>query len=68
MIMPGYEVKKMKILRLSLFNLRKNRKEATAIAFLTMITTLMLGVYIMNQTKINNSFDESFAASGSPCY
>ena len=55
----------MKILRLSLFNLRKNRKEATAIAFLTMITTFMLSVFIMNLTKINNSFDESFAASGS---
>lgn len=55
----------MNILRLSLFNLRKNRKEAVAIAFLTMITTLMLGVFIMNMTKINLSFDESFAASGS---
>ncbi len=58
----------MKILRLSLFNLKKNRKEATAIAFLTMITTLMFSVFMMNLTKISDSFDESFAVSGSPHY
>ena len=55
----------MKILRLSLFNLKKNRKEAVAIAFLTMVTTLMLAVFAANTVKTNKGFDDSFAASGS---
>lgn len=55
----------MNILRLSLFNLKKNRKEAAAIAFLTMVTTLMLAVFMANMTKMNKGFDESFAVSGS---
>ena len=56
----------MNIFRLSLFNLKKNRKEAAAIAFLTMVTTLMLAMFMMNRTKINSGFDDSFAASGCP--
>ncbi|MBR5090018.1 MAG: ABC transporter permease, partial [Ruminiclostridium sp.] len=56
----------MNILRLSLFNLRKNRKEAVATAFLTMITTLMLAIFIADSAKINSGYDDSFAASG--CY
>ena len=54
-----------KILRLSLFNLKKNRKEAIAIAFLTMVSTLMLGLFAINLSKMNNTFDESFVQSGS---
>ena len=55
----------MKILRLSLFNLKKNKKEAMAIAFLTLVTTLMLCIFIANNSKSSNVFDESYAASGS---
>ncbi len=55
----------MKILRLSLFNLKKNKKEALAIAFLTLVTTLMLGIFIANNSKSSKVFDESFTVSGS---
>ena len=58
----------MKILRLSLFKLKKNKREAIAIAFLTMITTLMLAVFMMDSAKIESSFAASFAKSGSPRY
>lgn len=54
-----------KIFRLSLFNLRKNKKEAIAIAFLTMVSVMMLGVFAINVSKISNAFDESFLDSGS---
>ena len=55
----------MNILRLSLFKLKKNKKEAVAIAFLTMITTLMLAVFMANISKANKAYDDSFAQSGS---
>ena len=54
----------MNALRLSLFNLKKNRKEAIAIAFLTMLTTLMLAVFAANLSKSSKAFDDSFASSG----
>ena len=54
-----------KIFRLSLFNLRKNRKEAVAIAFLTLVSTVMLGIFAINVSKVSNAFDESFEQSGS---
>ncbi|MBO6192710.1 MAG: hypothetical protein J6O00_00845 [Clostridiales bacterium] len=54
-----------KILRLSLFNLRKNKKEAAAIVFLTLVSTMMLGIFAINLSKVSNAFDESFAQSGS---
>ena len=54
-----------KILRLSLFNLKKNKKEAAAIAFLTLVSTMMLGIFAINLSKVSNAFDESFAKSGS---
>ena len=54
-----------KILRLSLFNLRKNKKEAAAIVFLTLVSTMMLGIFAINLSKVSNAFDESFAKSGS---
>lgn len=54
-----------KILRLSLFNLRKNKKEAVAIAFLTLVSTMMFGIFAINLSKVSNAFDESFAQSGS---
>ena len=54
-----------KIFRLSLFNLKKNKKEASAIAFLTLVSTMMLGIFAINVSKVSNAFDESFAQSGS---
>ncbi|MBP3753224.1 MAG: FtsX-like permease family protein, partial [Lachnospiraceae bacterium] len=54
-----------KILRLSLFNLKKNKKEAAAIAFLTLVSTMMLGIFAINLSKVSKAFDESFAGSGS---
>lgn len=55
----------MNILRLSLFKLKKNKKEAAAIVFLTMITTLMLSVFAANISKANKAYDDSFAQAGS---
>ena len=54
-----------KIFRLSLFNLKKNKKEAIAIAFLAFVSTLMFGIFAINVSKISNAFDESFRESGS---
>lgn len=55
----------MRILRLSLFNLKKNKREALAIIFLTMITTFMFSVFITNGARIDHAYDEGFKASGS---
>lgn len=54
-----------KILRLSLFNLKKNKKEAIAIAFLTLVSTMMLGIFAINVKKVSTAFDDSFKQSGS---
>ena len=51
----------MCILRLSLFKLKKNKKEAVAIVFLKVITTLMLAVFMANISKANRTYDDSFA-------
>ncbi len=56
---------RMKIFRLSLFNLRKNKKEALAIIFLTFITVFTLGIVAANLAKVMNAFDECFEATGS---
>ena len=45
----------MKIFRLSLFNLRKNKKEALAIIFLTFVTVFLLGTVAANIAKINTA-------------
>ncbi|MCR5807398.1 MAG: ABC transporter permease [Oscillospiraceae bacterium] len=55
----------MNILRLSLFKLKSHKKEAVAIVFLSMVTTLMLSVFAANISKANKAFDDSFAQSGS---
>lgn len=55
----------MKLLRLSLFNLKKNKREAAAVVFLTMITVFMLSVCVANSSKVKKVFDESFKRSGS---
>ena len=55
----------MKILRLSLFNLKKNKKEALSVMFLTAITMLLMGISVCNITKVNTVFDNSFEKTGS---
>ena len=55
---------KHKILRLSLFNLKKNRREVLGIIFMTMVTVLMLSVVLINQKKIDTAYDESYERSG----
>ncbi|MBQ3789592.1 MAG: hypothetical protein II800_01530, partial [Lachnospiraceae bacterium] len=55
---------KHKILRLSLFNLKKNRREVLGIIFMTMVTALMLSVVLINQKKIDTAYDESYERSG----
>ena len=54
----------MKILRLSLFNLKKNKKEAIVVAFLTLITTMLLAMVVINSSKISKTFDDSLREIG----
>lgn len=55
----------MKILRLSLFNLKKNKREAFSVMFLTAISMLLMGISVCNITKVNTVFDQMFEATGS---
>ena len=55
----------MNILRLSLFNLKKNKREAFSVMLLTAITMLLMGIAVCNITKANTAFDEMFEATGS---
>ena len=55
----------MKILRLSLFNLKKNKREAFSVMLLTAMTILLMGIAVCNMTKVNTVFDEMFEATGS---
>ncbi|MCR5733300.1 MAG: ABC transporter permease [Lachnospiraceae bacterium] len=54
-----------KILRLSVFNLRKNRREAAAIIFLTFVTVLLMGTSVTNILGMSDTYDECFRATGS---
>ena len=54
----------MKIFRLSLFNIKKNKKEVIAIIFLTFITVFLMGGVVTGATKMNTAFDESFDRTG----
>ena len=49
----------MKIFRLSLFNLRKNRREAFAIVPLTLITVFLLGTVAANIAKAGTVFEDT---------
>jgi hypothetical protein len=51
------------IFRLSLFNLRKNRREAVGIAFLTLITTFLLATFAANIAGFSDAFEISFDAA-----
>jgi len=54
----------MKILRLSLFNLRKNKREAAAIVFLTMVTVFLLGTAFISITKLGDIFNKAYDETG----
>ncbi len=54
----------MKIFRLSLFNLKKNKREAAAIIFLTLITSFLMSVFFVSVTEINKAFDKCFKETG----
>ncbi len=55
----------MKILRLSLFNIKKHRKESFVIIFLTIVSMLFFGIGIINIEKADRMFDEMFEKTGS---
>ena len=55
----------MKIFRLSLFNLKRNKREAAAIVFLTLVTAFLLSVFAVSITEINSAFDKCFEETGS---
>lgn len=55
----------MKIVRLALFNIKKSKKEAVAIAFLAFVSALFLGMIVTNVGRIDTAFHDSFVKSGS---
>ena len=55
----------MKIFRLSLFNLKKNRREAAAIVFLTFVTAFLMATFAVSVTQISSAFDRCFEETGS---
>ena len=55
----------MKICRLSLFNLKRNKREAAAIVFLTFVTSFLMAVFAVSITQINSAFDRAFEETGS---
>lgn len=55
----------MKIFRLSLFNLKKNKREAAAIVFLTLVTSFLMATFAASITQIGNAFDRAFEETGS---
>lgn len=54
----------MKIFRLSLFNLKKNKREAAAILFLTLVSAFLLGTFLSSVTNIPKVFGKCFAETG----
>ena len=54
----------MKICRLSLFNLKRNKREAAAIVFLTLITTFLMTTFAVSITQIDRAFDRAFEETG----
>lgn len=55
----------MKICRLSLFNLKKNKREAAAIVFLTLVTAFLMATFAVSITQISSAFDRCFEETGS---
>lgn len=54
----------MKIFRLSLFNLKRNKREAAAIVFLTLVTTFLMATFAVSITQIDSAFDRAFEETG----
>ena len=55
----------MKILRLSIFNIKKRKKEAFVITLLLAISMALMGVGIINIEKAGRIFEEAFERTGS---
>ncbi len=55
----------MKICRLSLFNLKRNKCEAAAIVFLTLVTAFLMAVFAVSMTQLERAFDRAFEETGS---
>lgn len=55
----------MKICRLSLFNLKRNKREAAAIVFLTLVTSFLMATFAVSITQIGSAFDRAFEETGS---
>ena len=55
----------MKILRLSIFNIKKRKKEAFVITLLLAISMALMGVGIINIEKADRIFSEAFESTGS---
>lgn len=55
----------MKIFRLSLFNLKRNKREAAAIVFLTLVTAFLMATFAVSITQIDSAFDRCFEETGS---
>ena len=55
----------MKIFRLSLFNLKRNKREAAAIVFLTFVTAFLMATFAVSITQIGSAFDRCFEETGS---
>ena len=55
----------MKICRLSLFNLKRNKREAAAIVFLTLVTAFLMAVFVVSMTQLDSAFDRAFEETGS---
>ena len=55
----------MKIFRLSLFNLKRNKREAAAIVFLTLVTAFLMATFAVSITQISSAFDRCFEETGS---
>lgn len=55
----------MKIFRLLLFNLKRNKREAAAIVFLTLVTAFLMATFAVSITQIGSAFDRCFEETGS---
>ncbi|MCR5337838.1 MAG: ABC transporter permease [Lachnospiraceae bacterium] len=55
----------MKILRLSIFNIKKHKKESIILIFLIAVSVLFLNVAIINSKKTDIIMDKSFEDTGS---
>ena len=50
----------MKILRLSIFNIKKHKKESIILIFLIAVSVLFMNIAIINSTKAGEILDKAF--------